>query len=96
MLKVKNVVSILAKVTFFFYSLSIYSQRDIEGIFSVDYGIKDFVTRYHFFDNNIFYMESAGDLGLTEYGKGHYLVKNDSLILNFDLTELKENGYHKH
>jgi len=50
---------------------------------------------YTFEKNGIFKKELKGELGKTHYGKGHYQIKNDSLILNYDLTELNFESYYK-
>ena len=50
---------------------------------------------FFFKKNNTFEYHSGGCLGDDEFGKGHYLIKNDSLILNYDLTELSYKSYHK-
>lgn len=34
-------------------------------------------------------------MGEVDYGKGHYYIKNDSLIFDYDLTVIKEDSYHK-
>lgn len=50
---------------------------------------------YTFEKNGIFKKDVKGELGKTHYGKGHYQIKKDSLILNYDLTELKYESYYK-
>lgn len=52
-------------------------------------------TNYTFYKSGLFEKNTFGQGGKINYGKGHYSIKNDSLILNFDLTELKENSFHK-
>jgi len=51
---------------------------------------------YTFEKNGIFKKDVKGELGKTHYGKGYYQIKNDSLILNYNLTELKTNSFHKY
>lgn len=68
-----------------FYS---FSQRIIEGKFLVS------SSWYRFHSNNTFEYAKTGELGVYRYGKGHYTIMNDSLILNFDLTDVKYTGYH--
>ncbi|MDO4782281.1 MAG: hypothetical protein Q4A09_03570 [Capnocytophaga felis] len=34
------------------------------------------------------------DFGVSQYGKGYYALTKDSLILNYNLTEIKYAGYH--
>ncbi len=72
-----------------------FSQEKISGEYIVKYSTKDFITKYTFQKNGIFTRKSIGDLGPKTYGKGHYYIKNDILTLNYDLTELKENSFHK-
>ncbi|PNW27128.1 hypothetical protein [Formosa algae] len=50
---------------------------------------------YIFQENGVFDYHSGADLGDSEFSKGHYTIKNDSLILNYDLAELKEESYFK-
>ena len=52
-------------------------------------------TVYKFNDKGVFEKDVDGELGKTHYGKGHYQIKNDSLILNYDLTELNFESYYK-
>jgi hypothetical protein len=73
-----------------------YSQTKIKGIFLVEYKLNDFGRSFSFDKNGVFKTESSGHLGVESYGKGHYLIRNDSLFLNYDLTELKEDSYHKY
>jgi hypothetical protein len=72
-----------------------FSQKKLVGTYSLNYKLKDFYTNYIFLKKGIFTYESGGDVAVIDFGKGHYLIKNDSLILNYDLTELKEKSYHQ-
>lgn len=49
---------------------------------------------FSFHQNNIFEYANGSDIGISKYGKGHYTLTKDSLFLNFDLTEIKYDGYH--
>lgn len=71
-----------------------YGQKSIEGRYS---NLMPNQEHYNFFDfkkNGIFEYHSGASLGDDKYGKGHYQIKNDSLILNYDLTEPIKIGYH--
>jgi hypothetical protein len=93
--KEKNVIHKLLFVIILLHSTFNFSQSKIEGkYYSVD-GTGDFFNNYTF-KKDIFYIESGGHLGVSEYGKGHFYIKKDSLFLNNDLSELKTNDYHKH
>ncbi|MDN3491610.1 hypothetical protein [Winogradskyella bathintestinalis] len=50
---------------------------------------------YSFYKNGLFDYHSGASLGDDKYGNGHYFIKKDSLILQYDLTDLKDNSYHK-
>ncbi len=79
-----------------FYS-PIFSQSLLNNTYSHCYGVVDNGTCviYNFKENGIFEKDVEGELGKTSYAKGHYIVKNDSLVLNYDLTELKYESYFK-
>ncbi|AMC11421.1 hypothetical protein Lupro_09165 [Lutibacter profundi] len=76
-------------------SLIVFSQDKIKGKYSVVDETGYFFTNYYFSEKGTFIYSSGGDLGVSNYGKGHYFIKKDSLFLNYDLTELKENSYHR-
>ncbi len=97
MQKALNVIKVQLLIIIILSSVSkSQAQQKINGKYSKIDLTGDFYTYYLFDDNGIFYYESGGDLGMDTYGKGHYFIKNDSLILNYDLTELKENGHHRY
>ena len=94
MQKVKNVIKIISIL----FPLVLFSQKKIEGKYYIYnenhfHGISTNIT---FFKNGTFLYNQSQDFGNIDYGKGHYQIKNDSLILNYDLTELKINDYHKY
>lgn len=96
--KAKNVNILLISLIF---SINIsFSQIKIEGIYN-DNSNKSYVvdggeyTQFEFYKNGVFSKTISGEFGEIGYGKGLYLIKNDSLFLNYDLTELKENSYHR-
>lgn len=74
-----------------------YSQKKLEGVFAICSGIVDNgeCLKFQFFKNGIFKRNTTGELSEIDYGKGHYFIRNDSLVLNYDLTELKEESYFK-
>ena len=93
--KEQNVIKILLIVTFFGLSINLYCQKEIIGRYS---SLMLYQEHYNYFDfnkNGIFEFHSGADLGDDKFGKGHYQIKNDSLILNYDLTELNYKSYHK-
>lgn len=83
------------KFLIFLYPVILVAQDKLEGKYNILDGTGHFTTIYNFTSNGIFEYEHSGDLGLEKYGKGHYFIKKDSLILNYDLTEPKLYGYHK-
>lgn len=93
--KVQNVTKLILFLFTLLYTSLSFSQKNIIGTYSVDFKLKDFSTIYSFYENGTFEKTTEGDVGRENYGKGHYYIKNDSLILNYDLTELEENSYHK-
>ncbi len=95
-LKVKNANKVILLCFFILSSFHCFSQNKLSGTYFRNYSINNFYSYYEFKENNVFEYHSGGHLGDSEYGKGHYYVKNDSLILNYDLTELKINDYHKY
>ncbi|CAM1356686.1 conserved hypothetical protein [Tenacibaculum ascidiaceicola] len=94
-LKVKNANKVILLCFFIISSFHCFSQSKLTGAYLRDYSMDDFYEHYEFKANNVFEYHSGGHLGDSEYGKGHYYIKKDSLILNYDLTELKENSFHK-
>ncbi|APG65867.1 hypothetical protein LPB136_11040 [Tenacibaculum todarodis] len=69
------------------------AQQKLKGNYSSVDGIGVFFKNYSFDEDSVFIYEEGGDLGVIKYGKGHYIIKNDSLLLNYDLTQLKEESY---
>lgn len=88
---IKNYLYIL----FFSVFFESVSQQTIQGNY---YELEDLnVTsnRYRFNPDGTFLHQKLADISITHIGKGHYSIKNDSLILNYDLTELNQNSYYK-
>lgn len=73
----------------------IYSQSTLNGKYSNLMPYQEHYNYFEFSDNGTFEYHVGADLGDDEFGKGHYQIKNDSLILNYDLTELKTKSFHK-
>lgn len=94
--KEQNVKEFLILFLIIILSASVYAQKKISGTFLIDYELMDFGRSFSFENNGTFNTESSGSLGVESYGMGHYLIRNDTLILNYDLTKLKENSYHKY
>ena len=95
MQKELNVINLIL-IVFLLNTLNISAQNKINGTYSKTDGTGYFFENYIFLDSNIFSYEKGGDLGINYYGKGHYLINKDSLILNFDLTELIFSDYHRY
>ena len=70
-----------------------HSQEKIKGVYMTSNGIAE----YNFSTKSIFEMKIFEGIhgALNGYAKGHYFIKNDSLIFNYDLTKLKEESYFK-
>lgn len=99
MQKVKNVKLFLFLFILFSNNI-IFSQHKIVGKYKVNNNPKYIVdggeySSYEFFKKNIFEKKIYGEFGLISFGKGHYYTKNDSLILNYNLTKLKEESFYK-
>ena len=75
-----------------------FAQRKIEGKYYIkekEMHIECCATdTYTFYNNGIFDYAEEGELGIVHYGKGHYTLTKDSLVLNYDLTEVKYPGYY--
>ncbi|WP_408029418.1 hypothetical protein [Tenacibaculum xiamenense] len=88
--KVKNAINIFIV----FITFNVFSQINLEGTFCKKSKHKDFATCYKFSENNFKY-EHIGDIGIIEYGEGNFLIKNDSLILIYNKTELNNKSNYK-
>ena len=93
--KEQNVIKFLLTVTFFCLSINLYCQKEIIGRYSSLMLYQEHYNYFDFNENGTFEYHSGASLGDDEFGKGHYQIKNDSLILNYDLTELKYESYFK-
>lgn len=72
---------------------SLFAQKEIKGTYIKKEN--NFFSSYTFFQDKTFEYFSGGDLGAEFFGKGHYKITNDTLILNYDLTTLRDKSYHK-
>jgi hypothetical protein len=91
-INVRNILSL----AFIFFSFSLgFSQKKIEGKYKLNLKLNEFYEKYTFNKVGVFKYENSGDLGLISFGNGNYFIKNDSLILNYNLTELKKESYYK-
>lgn len=93
--KEQNVIKILLTVTVFCLSNYLYCQKKINGRYSSLMPNQEHYNYFDFNKNGTFEYHSGASLGDDEFGKGHYQIKNDSLILDYNLTELKYESYHK-
>ncbi|TCP28144.1 hypothetical protein EV195_101304 [Tenacibaculum skagerrakense] len=93
-IKEKNVINLLILVCLFFNSRA-FSQTELKGIYYKNNGLKSSYNTYTFLSDGIFEYNSESDLGAEFFGKGHYKITNDTLVLNYDLTSLRDKSYHK-
>jgi len=94
-LKEQNVIKLLLTVTFFGLSFNLYSQIEIVGRYSSLMPNQEYYNYFDFDENGVFEYHSGAELGDDEFARGSYFIKNDSLFLNYDLTDLKYRSYHK-
>lgn len=90
---IANKILFLLLVSIFYNKL--YSQSKIIGKYSSLMLHQEHYKYFDFHENGIFEYYSGASLGDDEHAKGHYQIKNDSLILNYDLTELKYESFFK-
>jgi len=93
--KRQNVFKSILLVLIFSLSGQLYCQKKIIGRYTSLMPNQEHYNYFDFNKNGIFEYHSGASLGKSEFGKGHYKIKNDSLILNYDLTELNEESYFK-
>jgi len=95
MLKERIVIKIIQAIIILCFSNQFYSQNAVAGKYTALMPYQEHYKYFDFMENGIFQYRAGGSLGDNEYGNGHYFIKNDSLILNYDLTELKYESYFK-
>lgn len=96
--KEQNVIKTIIIISIFMGSyFPVLSQSVLNNTYYYCDGVIDNASCivYKFNDTGVFEKDVDGELGKTHFGKGHYQIKNDSLILNYDLTELKYESYYK-
>ncbi len=97
MQKELNVIkSILTSMAIVCFCQQVRCQKVLEGIYSSLAPNQEAYIYFEFSEKGIFEYHSGASLGDDVYGKGHYQIKNDSLILNYDLTELQVNTFYKY
>jgi len=94
MLKGLNVINLFL-VIFLTIVLRLPAQNKISGNYVFIDGTGYYFEKYSFNDKGVFDYQKGGDLGVMLFGKGHYLIRNDSIVLNYDLSRLEDNSYHK-
>ncbi len=97
MRKVRNVNSFLF-LSFFLLGtcLSASAQEKMMGDFYVkNWDLSgEHWAKFSFSADGEFEYVNGGDIGISDYGKGHYNQFKDSLILSYDLTDVRIKGYH--
>ncbi|MDO4230458.1 MAG: hypothetical protein Q4C98_11640 [Capnocytophaga sp.] len=88
MQKAQNVNKIVFSILLLVVQTSVFSQKKIEGRY---HQASDF---YKFNPDDTFEYRQVEELGIGYYGKGYYKLVKDSLILNYNLTEIRLQGYH--
>lgn len=94
-LKGQNVIKYLLFIVTVFLSNYLFCQQQIVGRYSSLMPNQEYYNYFDFNANGTFEYHSGACLGDDEFGKGHYEIKKDSLILNYDLTELEYKSYYK-
>lgn len=96
MQKVKNVIKLWVLFFMsFFLSEVIYAQKKIEGVYSFLASNQEHYNYFSFDKNGKFEYHKGASLGDDIYGAGHFNISKDTLILNYNLTELIYKSYHK-
>ena len=93
MLKDRSVNSIIVYVLAGLLYNTVYSQKTLEGVFCVEYDLKDYSVCLTFETNKNFIYE-YGDTNMFEYGRGEYEISGNELILNYNKTEPIKTGHH--
>ena len=88
MQKVQNVNRILLFLFLLGISNSMFSQKALEGRFTINSHF------YNFHANGVFEHKEVGELGIGGYGKGNYILSKDSLIMDYNSTNIEIQGYH--
>jgi hypothetical protein len=92
--KEHRVIKVIILVFFLVNFMNMGSQEKVVGKYISKDGSGTHYASYSFDEKGIFNFEEGGHLGIESLGKGHYRIDNDSLILNYDLTELEDESYY--
>jgi len=87
----KNIIFLI----FIISPISICAQENLKGIYLVKDLSGNFAEFIDFKNNNEFYYETSGHLGIESYGCGTYKFNSKNLILDFKNTEPLELSNHK-
>lgn len=98
--EIKNLKGHLVNKNLFYificlFSAQLYCQKKIVGRYNHLAESQEHYDYFTFYNNNVFDYNKGASLGDDIYGKGRYIIRNDSLILNYNLTELKKRSYHR-
>lgn len=93
MLKEQTVTKYLILLSFLSSFNFLYGQKKLKGKYSRLATLQEHYNYLDFKENGTFEYHAGASLGDDEFGKGNYQIKNDSLFLNYNLTELKEESY---
>lgn len=94
-LKGQNVIKYLLYLVVVFSSNCMIGQKKITGRYSSLMPNQEYYNYFNFNTNGTFEYHSGASLGDNEFGQGHYEINKDSLILNYDLTEVQYDSYYK-
>jgi len=72
---------------FFLLSIGLFSQEKLIGNYCASYNSGYDAVCIEFFKNNRFEYRVSGCLGISDYGKGKFVLKKSELILKFDKIE---------
>lgn len=72
------------------------AQNAIRGEYSASFYEGYFSERYFFKGDGTFSKRVVGDMGISHFGEGEYHLDKDTLVLNFNRTQLKDNSYSRH
>lgn len=95
MKKVHSVTKTIGLILVLFSTIHNYSQEYISGKYSNLKLNQEHYNYYSFTESGFFEYHSGASLGDDTFGKGSYHIKNDSLFLNYDSTELEYHSYYK-
>lgn len=94
-LKGQNVIKYLSCLVILLSSHCMIGQKKIVGRYSSLMPNQEYYNYFDFNTDGTFDYHSGASLGDDEFGKGHYEINKDSLILNYDLTAIQYDSYYK-